>query len=74
MREPYFLVDNLSLKLKTPALKNSVLKDLSLTGDYYTNSILTDDLLNTTNLTSESDFNLIPLATTLFTMDDSYEN
>jgi hypothetical protein len=74
MREPYFLTDNLSLKLKGKPLLVGASKDLSLTGHYYTNSISSDDLLNPTNLTSESDFSLVPLMTTLFNVDDSYEN
>jgi hypothetical protein len=74
MREPYFLSDNLSLKLKSKPLSVGTNKDLSLTGHYYTNSITSDDLLNPTTLTSESDFNLVPLMTTLFNLDDSYEN
>jgi len=74
MREPYFLNDNLSLKLKSKPLLAGASKDLSLTGNYYTNTVTADDLLNPTNLTSESDFSLVPLMTTLFNMDDSYEN
>jgi hypothetical protein len=74
MREPYFLNDNLSLKLKSKPLLSGASKDLSLTGNYYTTTVTADDLLNPTNLTSESDFSLVPLMTTLFNMDDSYEN
>jgi hypothetical protein len=74
MREPYFLTDNLALKLKTKPLTTGASKDLSLTGYYYTNGISSDDLLNPTTLTSESDFSLVPLMTTLFNLDDSYEN
>jgi|TARA_B110000977_G_C10702057_1_gene347769 hypothetical protein len=74
MREPYFLTDNLSLKLKTKPLLVGTAKDLSLTGHYYTSTVSADDLLNPTNLTSESDFNLVPLMSTLFNVDDSYEN
>jgi hypothetical protein len=74
MREPFFLTDNLNLKLKSKPLTVSTAKDLSLTGNFYTNSITADDLLNPTNLTTESDFNLTPLMTSLFTLDDSYEN
>jgi hypothetical protein len=74
MREPYFYNENLDGNLKAKPLLSSTLKDLSLTGDYYTNSINSDDLINPTNLTSESDFNLVPLMSSLFTIDDSYEN
>ena len=74
MREPYFLNDNLELKLKKKPLSVGALKDLSLTGHYYTTTVTADDLLNPTNLTSESDFSLVPLMTTLFNIDDSYEN
>jgi hypothetical protein len=74
MREPYFLNDNLSLKLKSKPLMSGASKDLSLTGNYYTTTVTADDLLNPTNLTTESDFSLVPLMTTLFNMDDSYEN
>jgi len=68
------LVDNLNLKLKSKPLSENLLKDLSLTGNFYTNTVIADDLLNSTILTNESDLNLVPLATTLFTLDDSYEN
>jgi hypothetical protein len=74
MREPYFLNDNLSLKLKSKPLMSGASKDLSLTGNYYTTTVTADDLLNPTNLTTESDFSLVPLMTTLFNMDESYEN
>ena len=74
MREPYYFSDNLDLKLKTKPLTTQALKDLSLTGNYYTNTINADDLLNPTYLTSETDFNLVPFMNTLFTSDDSYEN
>jgi len=74
MREPHFLTDNLELKLKKKPLLVGASKDLSLTGHYYTTTVTADDLLNPTNLTSESDLSLVPLMTTLFNIDDSYEN
>jgi hypothetical protein len=74
MREPYFYQNNLDLKLKTKPLLNPTLKDLSLTGQYYTNSINSDDLLSPSNLLLESDFNIFPLLSTNITLDDSYES
>jgi hypothetical protein len=74
MREPYFFDNNLDEVLKTKPLSTPALKDLSLTGNYYTNSVNSDDLFNSTYLTSELDFNLVPLMSTLFTAEDSYEN
>jgi hypothetical protein len=73
MREPYYLTENLDLKLKTKPLTVGALKDLSLIGSYYSNSISADDLSNPTYLVNESDFSFVPLMTMLFTADESYE-
>jgi hypothetical protein len=43
-------------------------------GSFYTNSVLSDDLLNQPSLTLETDFSLLPLSTSLFSIDESYEN
>jgi hypothetical protein len=74
MREPHFFNDNLALKDKTKSLTSGLLKDISLTGNFYTNTIQADDYINSTLSFSENDFNLNSLVPTLFLIDDSYEN
>jgi|TARA_B100000780_G_C21113969_1_gene450457 hypothetical protein len=50
------------------------LKDLSLTGNYYTNSIYFDDLTTPSTLLLTNDYSYVPLTTNLFANDESYES
>jgi hypothetical protein len=73
MREPFFFNDNMELPLELKPLTQSALKDISLTGEYYANSISFDDLVQPSALILKENFSLIPLSTNLFSSDESYE-
>jgi hypothetical protein len=55
-------------------LLKPTLKDLSLTGNYYTNSIYFDDLTIPSSLVATNDYSYLPLTTNLFSNDESYES
>jgi hypothetical protein len=74
LREPYFFKGNLISNLQDKPLLHSIITDLSLTGDYYGNTINNDELMNNSTLTLSTNFNFTPLTTSLFLLDDSYEN
>jgi len=74
LREPYFLENNLTLNLQTKPLINLTTSNLSLIGDYYGNTINGDEFMNNSTLTLSTNFNLTSLTTSLFSLDDSYEN
>jgi hypothetical protein len=73
MREPFFFNENMDLPIELKPLTQSALKDISLTGDYYANSISLDDLAQPSSLVLKENFSLIPLTTNLFSADESYE-
>ena len=73
IRKPFFASFNTNLEANTNPLTAPTLKDLSLTGNYYTNSIYFDDLTSPSNLILTNDFSYTPLSTNLFSNDESYE-
>jgi hypothetical protein len=73
MREPYFLQDNTNFSHTLKPNMQHLLKDISSTGAYYTNSILLDDLIQPTTLVTENNFTPISVLNTLSLLDDSYE-
>jgi len=73
MREPYFLQDNTNFTYKSKPNTEQLLKDVSTTGAYYTNSVLLDDLIQPSTLVTENNFAPISIVNTLSLLDDSYE-
>jgi len=73
MREPYFLQNNINLSYTLKPNTQHLLKDLSSTGVYYTNSILLDDVIQSINLINENNLTPISAINTLSLLDDSYE-
>merc|ERR1711957_1085665 len=75
-RKPFFSISNTEVQLsdKIESLTKPTLKDLSLTGNYYTNSIYFDDLTTPSTLCTTNDYSYLPLTTNLFHNDESYES
>jgi hypothetical protein len=49
-------------------------KDLSLVGNFYSNTITLDDFISPANLLATRDFSIFPLITNASAIDDSYVN
>ena len=75
-RKPFFTISNTEIQSsdKIESLTKPTLKDLSLTGNYYTNSIYFDDLTTPSTLCTTNDYSYLPLTTNLFHNDESYES
>ncbi len=75
-RRPFFSNSNTQIQAsdKVDVLLKPTLKDLSLTGNYYTNSIYFDDLTTPSSLLVTNDYSYYPLTTNLFSNDESYES
>ena len=75
-RKPFFFDSNTQIQStdKVNPLTQPTLKDLSLTGNYYTNSIYFDDLTTPSTLLLTNDYSYVPLTTNLFANDESYES
>jgi len=59
---------------KVNPLSQPTLKDLSLTGTYYTNSIYFDELTTPSTLLLTDNYSYYPLASNLFLNDEAYES
>ena len=75
-RKPFFTDTNTNVKAtdKVNPLSQPTLKDLSLTGTYYTNSIYFDELTTPSTLLLTDNFSYYPLTSNLFLNDEAYES
>ena len=72
--EKEFQLNNLENELTTLPLSNKCLKDLSLIGSYYGNSIQMEDYLSNPSSLSTQKFALMPLYAELTELDDSFNS
>ena len=75
-RKPFFSNENTQIQAtdKIDPLTQPTLKDLSLVGGYYTNSIYFDDLTTPSTLLLTNDYSYFPLTSNLFLNDEAYES
>jgi hypothetical protein len=72
--EKEFQIDNLDNDFSTLPLSGKVIKDVSLIGSYYSNSIQMEDYLSNPNSLPTQKFALMPLYSELSEIDDSFNS
>ena len=72
LNEVDFFANNLHYKYDTKALTTPLNKDLSLVGNFYSNTIAFDDFISPASLLATRDFALFPLYNNAIMFDDSY--
>ena len=65
---------NTASELKSKALYSPIIKDLSLTGMFYTNSLQSDDLITSTVNLAKKDFSQFVVSSNTLNIDESYVN
>jgi len=73
-RDSYYYSYNIGKKINNSTLKSSLSKDLSLTGNFYSNNVQFDDYISPLNLLNTKDFFLFPLVGSFTSIDDTYSN
>jgi hypothetical protein len=72
--EKHFYSPTLGLDSNSKYLTTAVVKDLSLTGSFYTNSVQLEDYSVVPSLLSTLNFSLLPVYSELNEMDDSFSS
>jgi len=72
LNESDFFTNNLQYKFDNKALSTPLNKDLSMVGNFYSNTIAFDDFISPASLISTRDFALFPLYNNAIAFDDSY--
>jgi hypothetical protein len=72
--EKHFYSSTLGLEANSKYLTSAAVKDLSLTGSFYTNSVQLEDYSLVPSLLSTLNFSLLPVYSELNEMDDSFSN
>lgn len=67
-----FTLNNLGYNAQTKPLSTSLNKDISLVGNFYSNTVAFDDLISPASLLNTRDFALFPLYNNSIAFDDSY--
>lgn len=70
----YYYEENTEELTNNESLTTPAIKDISLTGKFYSNSIQMDDYINQAQLVNTQDFSLYPLISTSLLIDDTYIN
>jgi len=73
-RDSYYYSYNISKKVNNSTLTSCLIKDLSLTGNFYSNNVQFDDYISPLNLLNTKDFFLFPLVGYFTSLDDTYSN
>jgi len=73
-RDFYYHTYNIGKNINNSTLTSPLSKDLSLTGNFYSNNIQSDDYISPLNLLNTKDFFLFPLVGFFISLDDTYSN